>query len=394
MSCSGFTSHTTIVLTAVGLAVTATTLPAQTPSAAAVEAFADSAAALALQKGPIPSLSISVVRGPQTLLKKAYGYADLENDVLATPVTEYRIGSDTKQFTAAAIMRLVEQGKLHLDDDVRPFFPNFPFGSRHVTVRQLLTHTSGIANYTVHLDRFQREHLSHDSLLAKVNDKPFDFEPGSASRYSNTGYYMLGVIIEKVSGRSYKDYVQQEFFTPLGLTQTLYCSVEPLVEHRAQGYDTKDGKFVNADYIDMDLPFAAGSLCSTPSDLVKWSQALREGRVVSAASYRQMATPGVLNGGKPFTPAYGFGLGIADLEGHRSVSHGGGINGFTASLSTYPSDSLYVVVLSNVSGPGARQMAMFSQGLSRFVLGLPPAPPLPAPPAVPSKPATPAQRKQ
>ncbi|MGI8510741.1 MAG: serine hydrolase domain-containing protein [Gemmatimonadaceae bacterium] len=376
MSCSGLTRHTARILTAVGLAITATALPAQTPSAAAVEAFADSAAAAALQNGPLPSLSIAVVHGSQTLLKKAYGYTDLENGVVATPASVYRIGSDTKQFTAAAIMRLVEEGKLHLDDDVRPFFPNFPFGDRHVTVRQLLTHTAGVANYTMHLPAFQRETLSHDSLLAKIYDKPFDFEPGTSYRYSNTGYYMLGMIVEKLSGRPYKDYLQQEFLTPLGLDKTYYCSVEPLIMHRAQGYGVRDGKFVNADYIDMDLPFAAGSICSTPSDLVKWSEALQSGKVVSAASYRQMSTPGTLNGGTPSKAGYGFGLAISDVGGHREVAHGGSINGFSASVATFPNDSLYVVVLTNMlSAPGAQQMQAVAQGLSRFALGLPPAPP-------------------
>jgi D-alanyl-D-alanine carboxypeptidase len=382
---SGLARHIARIFAATGLAITATSLPAQTPSAAAVEAFADSAAAVALQKGPLPGLSIAVVRGSQTLLSKAYGHADLENDVLATPASVYRIGSDTKQFTSAAIMRLVEQGKLHLDDDVRPFFPSFPFGNRHVTVRQLLTHTSGVADYTNHFQAFQREQLSHDSLLAKVYDKPFDFEPGTRYQYSNTGYYMLGMIIEKITGRSYRDYLQQEFLTPLGLKQTYYCNVEPLIPHRAQGYTVKDGKFVNSDYLDMDLPFAAGSMCSTPADLVRWSQALQAGKVVSAASYRQMSTPGVLNDGKLPKAGYGFGLMISDLGGHRQVAHGGGINGFVASLATFPDDSLYVVVLTNVSGENARQMLTLAQALSRFALGLPPAP---AP--APQKPPTPA----
>jgi CubicO group peptidase (beta-lactamase class C family)/uncharacterized protein YjaZ len=296
----------------------------------------------------------------------------------------YRIGSDTKQFTAAAIMRLVEQGKLHLDDDVRPFFLNFPFGGRHVTVRQLLTHTSGVANYTVHLADFERENLPHDSLLAKIYDKPFDFEPGTSYRYSNTGYYMLGMIVEKLSGRSYKDYLQQEFLTPLGLSETYYCNVEPLIEHRVPGYGVKDGKFVNADYIDMDLPFAAGSLCSTPSDLIGWSRALAGGKVVGAASYQQMTTPVARNAGAPPQTGNGFGLMISGLGGHRQVAHGGSINGFIASVTTFPDDSLYVVVLTNVRSPeGRQQLHAVVEGLSRFALGLPPAPP-----AAPRKPRT------
>jgi CubicO group peptidase (beta-lactamase class C family) len=181
--------------------------------------------------------------------------------------------------------------------------------------------------------------------------------------------------------------VQQEFLTPLGLNETYYCNVEPLIPHRAQGYTVKEGKFVNSDYLDMDLPFAAGSICSTPADLVRWSQALQAGKVVSAASYHQMSTPAALNDGKLPKAGYGFGLMISDLGGHRQVAHGGGINGFVASLATFPDDSLYVVVLTNVSGENARQMLTLAQALSRFALGLPPAP-VPAP--APQKPPTPA----
>ncbi|HEX6050344.1 MAG TPA: serine hydrolase domain-containing protein, partial [Gemmatimonadaceae bacterium] len=273
----------------------------------------------------------------------------------ATPKTVYRIGSVTKQFTSAAIMRLMEQGKLSLDDTLQKFFPDFPAQGNRVTVRHLLNHTSGIKSYTSlgpKWARVIRIDLAPDSLVALFANEPFDFKPGDSYRYNNSGYFLLGMIIEKLSGKPYAQYLKDEFFTPLGLESTMYCDQAPLIKHRAQGYATRPGGvFINAEPLSMTQPYSAGALCSTVTDLVAWTQALSSGKVVSPASYKLMTTPGTLNDGKPIT--YGFGLGTGTLGGHRQVSHNGGINGFISELHHYPDDSVITVVLTNTGAPTA-----------------------------------------
>jgi CubicO group peptidase (beta-lactamase class C family) len=334
---------------ALALAVAAS-LPAraQKPSRAQLAAFVDSIGNAAIAQHKSPGFTIAVSRGSEPLLAKGFGYVDLENEIRATPAHVFRIGSITKQFTAAAIMQLVEQGKLSLDDPVTKWFPDWSLGGQKVTVTQLLNHTGGLHNYTsVPAWRpAQPIDLSHDSLLAFVRHDSLDFEPGSSWRYSNTGYYMLGVIIEKVSGQSYADYLQTHIFGPLGMTGSSYCENKPIIAHRAHGYSS-DGKggWTNASYLSMTQPYAAGSLCSTVADLVTWTKALESGKVVKPESYAKMTTPIALTGGKP--NRYGFGLGVGELNGHPFIGHNGGINGFTSQKASYPHDSLIVVVLTN-----------------------------------------------
>ena len=287
----------------------------------------------------------------------------------ATPETVYRIGSITKQFTSAAIMRLMEQGKLSLDDTLQKFFPNYPAQGNRVTVRHLLNHTSGIKSYTSlgpKWARGMRLDLATDSLVALFANEPFDFKPGDRWLYDNSGYFLLGMIIEKLSGKPYGQYLKDEFFTPLGLKGTVYCDQAPLIKHRAQGYATQaGGQFINAEPLSMTQPYAAGSLCSTVNDLASWTLALSSGKVVSPTSYKLMTTPGTLNDGKPLT--YGFGLGIGALGGHPQVSHNGGINGFISELHHYPDDSLITVVLTNT---GALTAVQLERLIARRALGI------------------------
>ncbi len=326
--------------------------PAHAQDQRALVRYVDSVANAAVSEHRTPGVSIAIVRNGRTVLAKGYGFADLENDVPATPQTVYRIGSVTKQFTAAAIMRLKEQGKLSLDDTLQKFFPNYPAQGKRVTVRNLLNHTSGIRSYTSMGPRWQRLmrlDMAPDSMLALFAPEPFDFKPGDEWRYDNSGFFLLGMIIEKLSGKTYGQYLQDEFFTPLHLTGTYYCEQAPIIKHRAEGYTPRPGgTFANAAPLSMTQPYAAGSLCSTVTDLATWTIALSSGKVVSPASYAEMTTPGTLNNGKPLT--YGFGLGTGTLGGHRQVSHNGGINGFISELHHYPSDSLITVVLTNVEG--------------------------------------------
>jgi D-alanyl-D-alanine carboxypeptidase len=348
--------------------------PAQ--DARALVQYVDSVATAAVAEHRTAGVSVAVVKNGRTVLAKGYGHADLENDVPATAETVYRIGSITKQFTSAAIMRLMEQGKLALDDTLQKFFPNFPTQGNRVTVRHLLNHTSGIKSYTSlgpKWARVIRLDLAPDSVVALFANEPFDFKPGDAYRYNNSGYFLLGMIIEKLSGKWYGQYLQDEFFTPLGLKSTMYCEQAPLIKRRAQGYTPRpDGSFINAEPLSMTQPYAAGSLCSSVNDLVAWSQALSSGKVVSPASYKLMSTPGTLNDGKPIT--YGFGLGTGTLGGHPQVSHNGGINGFVSELHHYPDDSVVTVVLTNT---GALAAVQLERAIARRALGIADLPAVP-----------------
>ncbi len=350
------------------LTLFAFTSHARQPTRAALVARLDSIAAAPVKDGRVAGMSVAVIRGSDTLLHKGYGLADLENDVPATPQTVFRIGSITKQFTSSAVMRLAEQGQIGLDDDITKYLPGYPEHGRHILVRHLLNHTSGIPSYTdigPSFGRIARLDLPHDSLIATVDGDSLMFEPGSHFYYNNTGYFLLGMILEKVTGRKYGDYLRSALFAPLGLTHTVYCSTAPLIPHRAQGYTRAQSAFTNADYISMELPFAAGSLCSTVDDLVKWTRALHAGRVVSAASFRDMTTPVKLPSGRPMS--YGYGLEIGSLGGHREISHGGGINGFISQLAEFPDDSLTVVVLANTAPAPSSEVAT---ALAAAVLGV------------------------
>ncbi len=312
-----------------------------------VSQVVDSLAREALAGGQAAGFSVGVALGSSVRLTRGYGEADLEHGVATTTETVYRIASVTKQFTAAAVVQLAEAGRLSLDDRLTKFFPDWPAPGDAVTIRMLLNHTSGIRDY-VGLPRWDRVRtlaLPHDSLLALFKSEPFDFAPGTGWRYSNAGYYLLGVIVEKVSEQRYGDYIERKIGQPLGLKTLRYCDSRPIIPGRARGYNRVATGFVNAAYIDMNQPFAAGSLCATVGDLLTWSQALASGRVVSAAGYREMVTPAKLPDDQPMV--YGFGLSVGQLGGHPFVYHNGSIDGFHAQLITYPADSLTVAVLAN-----------------------------------------------
>jgi CubicO group peptidase (beta-lactamase class C family) len=330
---------------------------------------ADSIVDAILKRGRVAAVSVAVLRGRDTLVMKGYGMADLENDVPATPATVYRIGSVTKQFTSVAVMQLVEQGKLSLDDDVTKYVPNAPTHGRKILVRHLLNHTSGIPSYTDvgnSFGRVMRLDLSHDSLLATVKDDSLQFEPGSHFYYNNTGYFLLGMVIERVTGKSYGDYLRDALFAPNGLTSTVYCGNAPLIKRRARGYNGLATGLINADFLSMDLPYAAGSLCSSVGDLAVWTRLLHSGKLVSPGSFASMTTPVKLTSGRPMQ--YGFGLFMDSLGAHRRIHHGGGINGFISELAYYPDDSLTVVVLSNTAPAPSEQIA---ENVARAAFGMP-----------------------
>jgi D-alanyl-D-alanine carboxypeptidase len=377
----------TLTVLAVGaLCVTTSGAHAQS-SRAAIIARLDSIAQAPVKSGAVAGIAVAVVQGHDTLLMKGYGYADLENQLAVTPQTVFRIGSLTKQFTSSAVMQLVEQQKLRLDDDVTKYIANSPTHGRRIPVRFLLNHTSGIPSYTdigAPFGRVSRLDLAPDSLLAIVAHDSLQFEPGTHMYYNNTGYFMLGMVIEKVTGRKYGEYLENTMFKPAGLASTIYCDTRRIIPHRAQGYDRTAAGLINADYLSMQLPYAAGSLCSTVGDLVSWTQQSQSGRIVRAASYREMTTPVQLPSGRPMTYAYG--LTADTVAGHRVIAHGGGINGFISYMLSVPQDSLVVAVLSNTSPAPSSAVA---EAIMRVVLGLPPAP---GPKAVVDLALTPAER--
>ena len=357
--------------------------PGRPAPRARIQAVADSLVAAALGGTQASGMAIAVIRGADTIVMKGYGHADLENDVPATPRTVFRIGSLTKQFTAAAVMQLVDQGRVSLDDSIGKHLPGLPGIWSGVRVRQLLNHTSGIPGYTEAGPRWgtrSRLDLSHDSLLAIVRDLPLDFPTGARYRYSNTNYYLLGMLVERVSGTSYAEYVARHLAAPLGLESTLYCATNPVIQRRAQGYSPVRGQLLPALPISMNMPFAAGALCSSIRDLVVWQRGLMSGKVVSEASYRAMTTP---EGAAADSVKYGYGLRADTLAGRRRIAHSGGINGFATSMLYLPAESLSVVVLVNTNGFPAAHLA---DNLARAAVGVPlvsrPGPPPPGVPAV------------
>jgi CubicO group peptidase (beta-lactamase class C family) len=349
------------------LVATATTARAQSPSRAELVGRIDSIANDFLSGGRVPSATIAVVRGRDTILMRGYGYADIATHRRAGPTTVYEIGSITKQFTASAIMRLAEQGKLSLDDDISTYLPGFPLQGHHVAIRNLLNHTSGIHNYTASPDwrPHWAEDLSTDSVVGFVKRDTFDFAPGTRWSYSNTGYVLLGMIVEKVSGKPYATYLDEQFFKPLGLKQTRYCPNHAPDTSFAAGYSFRNGALGPADYLSMTHPFSAGALCTSVRDYLVWQRALHGGRVVSPASYTLMTTPDTLLNGRKLT--YGFGLGVGMLGTHRVISHGGGINGFTTSQLFVPDDTVSVIVFTNADAAPPDPVAM---NIARAVLGM------------------------
>ncbi|GGC64936.1 serine hydrolase domain-containing protein [Undibacterium terreum] len=285
--------------------------------------------------------TVLVARGEKILLNKGYGLANMEWNMANTPQTKFRLGSLTKQFTAVAIMMLAERGKLKLDDKVSAYLPDVPAAWRDITVFQLLTHTAGIHNFT-DLPEFMSVAMlakTPNEVLDLVRSLPLDFQPGEKHSYSNSGYVLLGILIEKVSGQSYESFLQQHIFTPLEMKDSGYDLTKEVIAHRAAGYSLKNGHFENADYMDMGIPFSAGALYSTTVDLLRWERGLYGGKLLTAESLKKLTTP--------YKDDYAFGLIVKQYNGSREIFHNGGINGFRTSMAYRPEDDLYIIVLGN-----------------------------------------------
>ena len=297
---------------------------------------------------------VLVSRDGKVLFAKGYGYANEEFAVPNSTDTKFRLGSITKQFTAASILLLQERGKLSVSDPICKFLTNCPAAWEPITVHHLLTHTSGIPSYT---DVKSPEEFRQLSLMTVTpagfvetfKSKPLEFAVGQRFKYDNSGYFLLGYLIELISGQSYEAFLQQNIFGPLKMTSSGYDTHDRILRNRATGYSNRNGVRINSDYLDMTVPYAAGSLYSTVDDLLTWTEALFSGKLLTAKSLEAMLTANL--GG------YAYGVGVSRMHNRRVISHGGGINGFNTELTRFPEDRVTIVVLRNADygmpAPGA-----------------------------------------
>ncbi|MBL8984972.1 MAG: serine hydrolase [Gemmatimonadetes bacterium] len=365
-------------MVAAGLLVAPAVMEAQ--GRAAMVARIDSLVGVPIAARRIAGASVAVVKGRDTILIKGYGWADLELEVPTPPNAVYEVGSVTKQFTTAAILQLAEQGKLSLDDDLTKYLPDYPTQAHRISIRRLMDHTSGIKGYTEIPEArslFMLK-LSRDSIVGVFSRKPFEFAPGDALVYNNSAYFLLGLIIEKVSGMSYQEYLQKQLLDRVGMTSSSYCSESAITRRKVRGFNAGPQGLVKAYQQDHVWPYSAGSLCSTAGDLIAWLRELhRGGQVVTRSAYRELITPGTLNDGTRLR--YAKGLTVVEEDGRVMISHGGGISGFVSETRYYPAEDLSVVVLINTAG-GADPSEM-ARAIARIVIG--PGSPPPAAVAYP-----------
>jgi len=315
-------------------------------------------------------LVVAVVKGKETLLLKAYGKADADGGAPMTVNTVIPIGSVTKQFTAAAILQLRDAGKLSLDDDITRWLPEYQALGGKVTLRHLLGHTAGVIDITG-IPEFRAMQLirnatvTRDSVYRILTRYPFQFPAGTMQLYSNTGYWLLGRIVEKTSGMTYEDYVEQKLFAPLGMARSMYCSHASREADRAVGHGMRNGMTGRVPAIVHTGTFSAGAICSTAGDMVTWLQALHGGKVLTPKSYAEMITPVRLNDGTP--TRYGLGLIVwTDRRGLREIGHDGGGFGFSSQARWHPESQLAMVLLTN-SEPD--NITAIAESLATEVLG-------------------------
>ena len=306
-----------------------------------------------MQSHHVAGLTCLVIQDGQTRTQFHSGSANLEWLSPVDAETVFELGSVSKQFAAAAILLLAEDRKLSVDDRLTKFFTNAPAAWTNLTVRHLLTHTSGLKNYDG-LDGFEmREHLTQAKFIERLGAQPLNFAPGEKWSYCNSGYNLLGYIVENVSGQTYWDFLQARIFTPLAMTHTTRRDPWLIIPHRAAGYEFKDGKYKQRDY-DLTELFAAGAVVSTAEDVAKWDAVLLGNKLLKASSRQLWWTPATLNNGKEIgnprhgeTGSYGFGWFIGSVNGHRNIGHSGITSGFSAANELFPEDKLEIIILSN-----------------------------------------------
>jgi len=294
-----------------------------------------------------PGISVILAKGDEILYKNGHGMANLEHNISISPEMVFRLGSLTKQMTTASIMMLAEEGLLQVDDPITQYFPNYPTHGYTITLRHLMTHTSGIIDFLAieEFPEIEKEDITAMDVIDFFKNQPMNFAPGEAYSYTNSGYVMLGAIIEQLTGQSYEDFVQERIFTPLGMDNTYHGSFKKIIPNRVTGYAMGPNGYENSSYLSMTIPGAAGAIISTVDDLHTWNTALFAGDVVSMESLEEMTTPFILNNGE--LSNYGFGLAIQSLRGQPMISHTGGINGFITYAAYLPESDMYVAVLGN-----------------------------------------------
>ncbi len=342
---------------------------AQGPSALEITQRVDVLAKQALAR-PVAGISVAVARDGRVVFARGYSLANLEHTVAVTPDTIFHIASISKNILAAVVLQLADEGKLQLDGDGTRYVPEAPTHGCRVTVRQLLNHTSGIYSFTSLPDAANNERLdlTHEQVLGLITNKPPDFEPGTSWRYDNSAFHLAGMVVERVTKQEYGAYVREHIFKPLGMNSSSLCDARMVVPHLASGYEVDHGALVNAAFMTWKLPSAAGAVCATAEDLLKWQAALDAGRVVSAASLKLMRTPTTLNDGTVID--YGLGTRLGSLDGHPVFGHTGSGGGFNSVLETFPDDHLTIVVLMN-TGYGAGPSLALGTAIARAMLGLP-----------------------
>ncbi len=321
-----------------------------------------------LKENDGPGFSYIITKEGEPVYKGAKGMAEIELGVPLNADHIFRIGSITKQFTAAAILKLQEEGKLNVSDNFTKYLKDYPLGGRVVTIEQLLNHTSGIRSYTdmpAFRETLMRKDLSPSELIDVFKNEPFDFEPGEQYSYNNSGYILLGSIIESITSQSYEQYIEDNLFKALGMDNSFYGKHAEVIKNRVSGYDTDGGELVNAGYLSMTLPYAAGSLLSTVDDLAIWYDAVMTGKVLSQESLTVAHSPSKLNSGKEID--YGYGWSFNDVQGSPTIGHGGGINGFSTESLYFPNEKIFVAVFANCNclNPGILAMKLSAQAIGK-----------------------------
>lgn len=292
--------------------------------------------------------AVLIAQNNQVVYLKSFGMANLEANSSLSPQHIFRIGSVTKQFTAVAILKLAEEGKLSLQDPVTKYLPDYPTRGQQITLEHLLTHTSGIPSYTnspLWTPEVRRKDFSPFELIQFFKSDSLEFAPGTAWNYNNTGYFILGYIIEKVSGQSYATYLRDKLFTPLGLHHTLYGDDTRILKNRAIGYQKNGSEFAHAEYLSMTQPYSAGSLMSTVEDLYIWHLALHGGKILQPSSLNAALTNYKLLNGEPSN--YGYGFFFGNILGSPTIEHSGGINGYLSQTLFLPRENIYIAILTN-----------------------------------------------
>ncbi|WP_289660082.1 serine hydrolase [Flavobacterium panacagri] len=295
-----------------------------------------------------PGIEVLVAKKGEIVYNKAFGSANLELNVPIKPDMVFKLGSITKQFTAVAILQLVEQGKISLKDNLQKFIPDYPSYSQNITIENLLTHTSGIKDY-MQIDYqepyLERRDFKPKELIDLFKNVPLEFDPGTKYKYSNSGYYLLGYIIEKVSGKSYSAYLQENILKPLALNHTYFDNSNNIIPNRVNGY-RKDGKvFKNTDYWSMTIAYAAGELISNTEDLLKWNEGLYSYKILKKETLEKAFVPFKLKDGS--VVEYGYGWILKNVNGIKSIEHGGAITGFLTNEIYYPEEKVFVAALFN-----------------------------------------------